>query len=99
MAYFDSLKNQAIWKVELAALRSEKEARHREGYVPKNVPEQVKSNDSVHRKKITFKDLMAMEQEEKGSLHRQGRSRVRENSLTKSAEKDVQTKTYNGLER
>ena len=34
MAYFDSSKNRALWKRELAGLMEEKERRLREGYEP-----------------------------------------------------------------
>ncbi len=79
MTYFDSLKNQAKWKTELAVLRREKELRKKSGYTPqKTEMQEEKNHKTVHRRPITLNDLIALEQKEKTVSRQNNIQRIRE---------------------
>ena len=62
MAYFDSSKNRAMWEIELAALRREKEARRQGNAMGGERQETfVRQSRSVIR--MTYQDLLKEEAE------------------------------------
>lgn len=63
MAYFDSPKNQAIWKIELASLRKEREERAKGNYKPQKTVQTARQADGAHRRQISFAELSRQEGE------------------------------------
>ena len=65
MAYFDNLKNRTTWQKDLRELKQEKIRRQKEGYVPKGMVKNVAvHNSKSSRVKITFNELVELEQKE-----------------------------------
>lgn len=76
MAHFDSLKNEAIWELEMKKLRSEREFRreNKAAYLKTIQENNVKSVDTPYRRKTTLAELIRAEELSRGIVRKEGRT-------------------------